>query len=277
MLCLEPLWYGEASLALLRSTKRLVLWAALTLTLGSSSWADAQSSDDLFAPSQPERPVASTPPPPKASEPPPETTANVGKALGPGERDVSLEDRVKAVQHKAFLKTHRFGVSGFGTASMSDAFFQKWGGGGEVAFTLADPFTLSATYGYFHDQETYNVLLAKKVLQSQLYTTQLNQLATLDGQWTPVYGKLQLLNKIVYFDLYALMGFGAANGASGWTPASEAGIGERVFLTDFLSLGLEAKYTFYIDQAVGGPSVLQKVLLMSGLITIWFPGASEGP
>jgi outer membrane beta-barrel protein len=200
----------------------------------------------------------------------------VEQALGPGERDVNLEDRVKAVQHKAFLKTHRFGISGFGSASMSDAFFHKWGGGGALSFAFVDAFSLSLSYAYFHDQETENVLIAKQVLSSQLYATRLNQLATADAQWTPIYGKVELLNKIIYFDLYVLAGLGAANGATSWAPASEAGLGERVFLTDFLSVGAEGKYTFYVDQAAGGPSVLQKVLLMTGVLTIWFPGAAEG-
>jgi len=210
--------------------------------------------------------------PPRASPPP-----DVEHALGPGERDVNLGDRVKAVPHKGVIKAHRIAVTGFGSASLSDAFFQKWGGGGEIAYQFTDPFALSLNYAYFHDQTTYNVNIAKQVLSSQLFVTRLHSVATADFQWTPVYGKFKLFNNIVYLDFYPFAGFGVAQGETNWSPAAEVGLGERVFLTDFLSVGLEAKYDFYVDQAANGPSVLQRVLLLNALVTIWFPNAPEGP
>lgn len=239
--------------------------------------AAAQNSpDDLFAPSQPPPPPAPPPGSPAASVAPAEPH-DVEQALGPGERDVNLEDRVKAVPHKGFIKAHRVSVTGLGSASLTDAFFQKWGGGGELAYSFTDPFALSLSYAYFHDQTTYNVNIAKQVLSSQLFVTRLHSLATADFQWTPVYGKFKFFNNIVYLDFYPFAGFGAAQGETNWSPAAEVGLGERVFLTDFLSVGLEAKYDLYVDQASPGPSTLQRVLLLSALVTIWFPGgASEG-
>ena len=168
-------------------------------------------------------------------------------------------------------------MSGLGSASLSDAFFQKWGGGGELAYSFSDPFALSLSYSYFHDQTTYNVNIAKQVLSSQLFVTRLHSVATADFQWTPVYGKFKFFNNIVYMDFYPFAGFGMAQGETNWSPAAEVGLGERVFLTDFLSVGLEAKYDMYVDQAAGGPSTLQRVLLLSALVSVWFPGASEGP
>ena len=282
----RALWYGHASLVLSLLTNKRVTGAILAL-LCASGTAVAQSSDDLFAPAppQPEKPQ----PPPLAvpfsssggAQAPPSPAQRdkaAEQALGPGERDASLGDRVKAVQRKAFVKAHRFGVTGFGSASISDAFFQKWGGGGQLAYSFADPFALAVNYAYFHDQVTENVPLAKQVLSSQLFATRLHSLATADFQWTPVYGKAQLANKIIYFDVYVLAGLGAAQGETNWVPASEAGLGERIFFTDFLSVGVEAKYDFYVDQANNAPSVLQRALLVSGLLTIWFPGGpSEGP
>lgn len=270
-------------MALFPFTQRVVLGVALALS-GLPASALAQSSDDLFAPAPPQpekqQPPQLPAPAPGQPAPPPEAQAqqqkDVAQALGPGERDVSLEDRVKSVQRKAFIKAHRFGVTGEGSASISDAFYQKWGGGGQLSYAFADPLAIALTYEYFHDQTTANVAIAKQALESQLYVTRLHMLATADLQWTPIYGKVQLANKIIYFDLYCLAGLGAAQGETDWIPASEAGIGERIFLTDFLSVGIEGKYTFYVDQAAGGPSVLQKVLLVSGLLTVWFPGASEG-
>ncbi len=238
--------------------------------------AVAQNSpDDLFAPAPP----APAPPQPAPSSGPPAPLPpeQAQQALGPGERDVNLEDRVKAVPHKGVIKAHRVSVTGLGSASLSDAFFQKWGGGGQLAYSFTDAFALSLSYAYFHDQTTYNVNTAKQVLSSQLFVTRLHSVATADFQWTPVYGKFKFFNNIVYMDFYPFAGFGMAQGETNWSPAAEVGLGERVFLTDFLSVGLEAKYDMYADQAANGPSTLQRVLLMSALVTIWFPGgATEG-
>ena len=250
--------------------------------IATGTAAAQNAPDDLFAPASP-APPASSPssqapvPPESTAAPSQEPSRDVGQALSPAERDVNLGDRVKAVQHKGFIKARRLSVTGFGSASLSDAFFQKWGGGGQVAYSFTDPFALSLSYAYFHDQTTYNVNIAKQVLSSQLFVTRLHSIATADFQWTPVYGKFRFFNDIVYMDFYPFAGFGMAQGETNWSPAAEVGLGERVFLTDFLSVGLEAKYDLYTDRAANGPSTLQRVLLLSALVTVWFPNAPEGP
>lgn len=166
---------------------------------------------------------------------------------------------------------HRLSLSLDGSASLNDAFFQKWGGGAQVAFAFADPFALVAHYDAFGDQETPNVLIAKQVLTSQLYATRLHGLGGLDFAWTPIYGKLSLFNDIVHFDLYLLAGLGAAQGEQGFLPASEVGLGERIFLSEWLSTGVEARYAFYVDAAGGGPSTVQRSLLASAVVTLWLP------
>lgn len=196
----------------------------------------------------------------------------------PGEKNVNLEDRVKSVERKSFLMKHRLSLSIDGAASVNDAFFQKWGGGGQLAFAFSDPFALSARFDYFGDQELENVITAKQVLQSQLYATRLHYLTALDFVWTPIYGKLATFNKIVHFDLYVLAGVGAAGGEQGALPATEIGLGERLFLTDWCSAGVEGRYAFYVDNANGEESTLQKTLLVSAVATLWFPfhSAEEG-
>ncbi len=248
--------------------------------LATGTAAAQNSPDDLFAPAAPAPPPPRPQPTASPVEPvplAPERAHDVEQALGPGEHDVNLEDRVKAVPRKGFIKAHRVSVSGLGSASLTDAFFQKWGGGGQLAYSFTDPFALSLSYAYFHDQTTYNVNIAKQVLSSQLFVTRLHSVATADFQWTPVSGKFKFFNSIGYLDFYPFAGFGVAQGETNWSPAAEVGLGERVFLTDFLSVGLEAKYDLYTDQAANGPSVLQRVLLLNALVSIWFPGAPEGP
>lgn len=244
-------------------SKALAIAAAVLMTGSWSSWAHAQS--DTPAPA------------PQTSEAPPVVTASpdVGSAqeitTNPGEHDVSLADRVKSVQRKSFLMRHRLSLSVDGTASVNDAFFQKWGGGGQLAFTFSDPFALVAHFDYFGDQETENVIVAKQVLQSQFYATRLKYLTGLDFAWTPIYGKISTFNKIVHFNLYLLAGMGIADGEQGVLPATELGLGERIFFTEWFSAGIEGRYAFFVDSASGETSTLQKTLLVSAVATMWFP------
>ncbi len=216
-------------------------------------------------------------PPPPVAEAPGGTPNAQEVTTNPGEQNVNLADRVKSVQRKDFLMKHRLSLSVDGAASLNDAFFQKWGGGAQLGFSFSDPFAIVARFDYFGDQELENVITAKQVLTSQLYATRLHFLTALDFVWTPVYGKLATFNKIVHFDLYLLAGGGAADGEQGVIPATEIGLGERIFLTDWFSTGIEGRYAFYVDAANGQPSTLQKTLLVSAVATVWIPfhGAQE--
>jgi len=200
--------------------------------LATGTAAAQNSPDDLFAPAQPAPP----PVPPPAARPRCAGTATrrrAGPRAGRARRQPRGPRQGRAAQ--GLHQGHRVSVTGLGSASLSDAFFQKWGGGGQLAYSFTDPFALSLSYAYFHDQTTYNVNLAKQVLSSQLFVTRLHSVATADFQWTPVYGKFKFFNNIVYLDFYPFAGFGVAQGATSWSPAAEVGLGERVFLTDFLS------------------------------------------
>jgi outer membrane beta-barrel protein len=245
--------------------------------------APAKAEEDLFAPGPaPSRPGAAAPvaapPPPTA---PAEASSNAPTSsdlnLGPGEKDVNLGDRVKSVQHRPFTKAHRFAATGFVSASINDAFYQKWGGGGALSYAFADPFAVSLHYAYFYTQTTEAVHIAKEVLSSQMYATKLKAVAAADFQLTPVYGKFSMANKIVYYDLYLFGGFGAAQATQAWQPACEVGVGDRIFANDYLSFGVEASFIFYADSAPGGPTVLQHSLMISALVSFWFPGPPGEP
>ncbi len=208
------------------------------------------------------------------AQPPPNAAAAESETTNPGGAGVNLKDRVKSVQPKSFRMAHRLSVTLDGTASLNDAFFQKWGGGGQVAFALSDPFALDLHFDYYGNQETENVVVAKQVLSSQLYATRLRFLGGLDLVWTPIYGKVAAGNSIVHFDLYVLVGADAADGEQGVLPAGDLGLGERVFFTDWFSAGVEARYALYVDHAAGEPSMLQKSLLASAVATFWIPSGS---
>ncbi|MHB1845890.1 MAG: hypothetical protein ACYCWW_13775, partial [Deltaproteobacteria bacterium] len=97
--------------------------------------SDKASSESPNPPPATQPPVAQPPPPA-----PVEAPAAESASTNPAERDVDLSDRVKSVQKKSFRMAHRLSISAEGYASLNDAFFQKWGGGAQLAFAFADPF-----------------------------------------------------------------------------------------------------------------------------------------
>jgi len=241
----------------------------------------------------------SQPPPPSsrpADEPPPDAAApskgtsspdrarptrNEAEApLGAGESDVALGDRVKAVQRKGFLKRHRFELGVAFPITVNDAFYEKFGVGGKVAYNLEDSFALSLRGAYYTQFRTNHAREGKLAFSSQLLQSQLDGQAMLDGIWSPVYGKAAWLgSQIVHFDLYLLAGFGAVWSATSQAPrkegphiATDFGGGIRFYPKSWLALDGGVIATLYPDQpATSAPSTVQKVVAAQLGLTVFFP------
>ncbi|BDG08688.1 outer membrane beta-barrel domain-containing protein [Anaeromyxobacter paludicola] len=244
---------------------------------------------DLSEP-EPERPPASAAPPPEAGadEPPAPArapaAADAAEARSPigdtGERDAALEDRVKAVQRKGFLKRGRFELGLAAPGSLNDAFFQKVGVAGHLGYNLAESFALKLDGGYFWSVRTGNVRQGKLAFESQLLESQLRAKAMLDGVWSPIYGKGAWLgSRIVHFDLYLAAGVGAVWSATsgsprneGPHPAGDLGAGFRFYPSSWLSLDLGVDATLYPDQpSLTVPSTLQKLVTAQLGVTFFLP------
>ncbi|HZZ84941.1 MAG TPA: outer membrane beta-barrel domain-containing protein [Anaeromyxobacteraceae bacterium] len=234
---------------------------------------------DLSEPEQP--PPAREAPPRPAAEPAPPPAAEPRSPLGEtGERDAALGDRVKAVQRKGFLKRGRFELGLAAPGSLNDAFFQKVGVGGHLAYDLADSFAVSLVGAYFWHLRTGNVREGKLAFESQLLESQLRGKALLDGVWSPIYGKGAWLgSRIVHFDVYLAAGVGGVWSATsgsprneGPHPAANVGTGLRFYPSSWLSLDLGVDATLYPDQpSLTVPSTLQKLVTASLGFTVFLP------
>jgi len=202
----------------------------------------------------------------------------------PGDRDAALEDRVKAVQRKGFLKRHRLEVGILAPASVNDAFYQKLGIGGRLAFNLQDSFALSVRGTYFWALRTSHVREGKQAFSSQLLASDLRGQVMLDGIWYPMFGKSAVLgSKILHFDLYLLAGAGAVWSATSFAPRNEGphaavdlGGGLRFYPSDWIALDAGLVGTFYPDQpATTAPSTLQAILAAHVGLTFFFPMSFE--
>jgi outer membrane beta-barrel protein len=247
---------------------------------------------DLSQPDEEEqkpRPEAEPPPPPVPGEAEPldlgEAPGEPAPVLGaPGERDAALGDRVKAVQRKGFLKRGRWELGASFPASVNDAFFQKVGAGGRLAYHLHDSFALRLRGDWFEAIRTGRGREGKVAFSSQILTSQIERQVLLDGVWSPVYGKISWLgSRIVHFDVFLAAGFGVVWSATSSAPrdlgphlATALGGGLRFYPTDWLALEGGLSGTFYPDQPIASvPGTLQRVVAANLALSIFFPFGFE--
>jgi outer membrane beta-barrel protein len=238
---------------------------------------------DLSAPTK-EKPKGAAPEAPnKASAAEPGTPLE--KAVGvPGEADAALEDRVKAVQRKGFIKQNRLQFEAFVAPSVNDAFYEKLGVGGMFGYSLRDNLALALRGTYWSPFTTQYVRQGAIAFQSQVLSSQLYGTLMLDAVWSPVYGKFAWLEKsIVHFDAYVLAGGGVAWSATSVAPrdegphvAGDIGAGIRFYPNYWLCLDLGMVATFYADQASTAlPSTIQKAVAITLGLSFFVPTSFE--
>lgn len=210
-----------------------------------------------------------------------------GQELGPiapGEGDVALGDRVKAVQRKGFLKRHRLELGLDLPGTLNDAFYEKLGLGGKIAYHLEDSFAVAVRGTKWWQLRTDHVREGKLAFSSQLLTSELYGQLMLDGIWSPVYGKVAWLgSSIVHFDLYLMAGFGAVWSATSVAPRSEGphpaadfGGGIRFYPNSWLALDAGVLATVYPDQPnTSFPSTVQKVIAARVGLSVFLPPTFE--
>jgi len=204
--------------------------------------------------------------------------------LAPGERDVALGDRVKAVQRKGFLKRRRFEVGLDFPGTVNDAFYEKLGVGGKLAYNFEDSFALAVRGAYYWQIKASHVREGQIAFSSQQLASKIRGQAMLDGIWSPVYGKVAWLgHSIVHFDMYLLAGLGAVWSDTSLAPlnqgahiAGDIGGGIRFYPSNWLALDAGVIATLYPDQPnTSSPSTLQKVVAGHIGFSVFFPTSFE--
>jgi outer membrane beta-barrel protein len=237
-------------------------------------------------------PIDLSKPPPKA--PPPEQKADAPVSGAPfSEKDVALGDKVKAVQRKGFLKRGRFEVGLSSPVTVNDAFYQKYGLGLRLAYNMQDSFAValrgvtyrrpdfsSPTSWKPEPIRTDNARAGKIAFGGQLLSSQIYDQVMLDGVWSPVYGKVSVLQKhIVHFDLYLAAGFGLVWTATTEPPrnepphlATDFGGGVRFYPKDWLAFEAGLMATLYPDRPIESlPATIQKVFVANLGVSFFFP------
>jgi outer membrane beta-barrel protein len=211
-----------------------------------------------------------------------DASAPLGPGLGApvGERDAALADRVKAVQRRGFLKRNRLELGATLPVTVNDAFYQKVGASGRVAYHFRESFALMLRGGWYWPIRTERIREGKIAFSSQLLSSQIDGQIMADAMWSPIYGKVAWLGeRIIHFDMFFLAGFGAVWSATSGAPrdlgphlAADAGTGLRFYPADWLALEAGVGATFYPDQpVVSAPSTMQRVITATIGASIFYP------
>lgn len=235
-----------------------------------------RAQDDAAAPGAETAPASSTPGA-DATAPgtaPDASTAEEGI-------DLTLQDRIKAVNRKTFLKAGRFELEPFGGISVNDAFYRRWSAGARAAYYLNDAFAIDVGGAGTVDQLLDPVEELKDLQSAVPDDNRLFGYADVGINFTPVYGKVAALSEwIVHFDAFVSAGLGATFDSSpnplssaipvGFHPAMEVGIGGRVFLTRWLVVRADLRDYIY-PQDRTNISKLQNLMMLNLGLGFFFP------
>jgi outer membrane beta-barrel protein len=220
-------------------------------------------------------------------EPPPLPSAEAeppaAEPLTPAERDVTLDDRVKSVQRKVYLKKGRFELAPLVSFSVNDAYYSKVGAAVRGAWYLADTLALSARVSAMQVVPSDDVRIAKRTFNSRIFYSVPQWSAMGDVEWSPLYGKVAFLNDILHFDAYLLGGMGVVNtemsNVDGRGPnlAADLGLGLRFVARDFLAVNVALINTSYVDQPLNtSKGATQNIMTLNAGISVFFPLKSTG-
>ncbi len=181
---------------------------------------------------------------------------------------VKLEDRIKAVQGRMFLKKGRIEIAPSFILGLNDPFSQNLGGQLNLEYFIAESFGINANFGYVTDITADNsTFVSPKTFleKNELAVPEMGKMKYYAGggaTWSPIYGKVSFLSQlIVHFDAFISLNFGIAGVEyRGWEGEmnnrvekdmggmrfmSSVGVGERIFLNRWLVLKFELKDIIY--------------------------------
>jgi outer membrane beta-barrel protein len=193
------------------------------------------------------------------------------------EKKRSLEDRVKAVERKVFLKKKRLEIFPYFGLDLNDAFFQHYLVGASVSYHFADSAAFELRGGYvFASVRSSAIQIVRQDAGAVLNNPPVFRYhADADFDWAPIYGKFSLLGEgILHFDTYITGGGGAFGTDSGAHPSFNVGLGLRTFLSQWLTVRLELRDYFFTDTRAD-VSGLQKELVFGFSLSGFFPTSFE--
>lgn len=190
--------------------------------------------------------------------------------------NLTLQDRIKAVSRKVFLKEGRFELQPAMAVTTNDPFFRTWSIAGRGSYHLNDAFSFEIGGAYVPPFFVEKLPPLDVLRESgNLINADATLLGLVDAgvTFSPVYGKLAILSDaIIHFDTFVSAGVGSVfdTNAAFAHPTMDVGVGLRIFLLRWLVVRTDLRdYVYPQDRA--GISTLQNLLVFSAGVGFYFP------
>ena len=247
-----------------RSTTFLLTFA--TWIAGPSAFAEAETKPAASAADASDRGEVS------------EESKKTGEQAGEAQvQQVKLSDRIKSVQKKPFLKKSRIELFPHFALDLNDPFYQHLIAGGAVGYHLADSLAVEARGGVvFASIQQSAIRFVRRETDSLVKDVpEFRYHGDLDLVWAPVYGKISLFGEsILHFDTYLTAGPGVFGTDAGPAAAANVGIGQRYFITDWLTARFELRDYIFMDTR-NSESDVQNLLVFGVSVSGFFPMSFE--
>jgi outer membrane beta-barrel protein len=192
----------------------------------------------------------------------------------------TLQERIRAVSRRVFLKRQRFELAPLFGFSANDPLNRSWTFGGRGSFHFNEEFAIDFGGAGGFNEPLIDVRLIDPPaegdgLEGARAATPLQVgYADVGVTFSPFYGKMALMaEQVLHFDGFISGGLGAVIDSSpdiGVHPAIELGIGGRMFLTKWLSVrGDVRNYTY--PQNVGNKLTFPSALILTLGVGIFLP------
>lgn len=213
-----------------------------------------------------------------AAKPPASAEARGGKEAeketdeGAASKSGRLQDKIPPVSGNLFKKGGRFEISPTSGLSLADAFFQKYTFGLKLSYHVSESLSFGAFGSYAIDTVGGAVSVCRddvcsspKMEELTSVPGKLGLIAGAEVAWAPLYGKVNLFaEKVLHFDTGIVAGaslvqYAAPNDVMTTTIGGHVGIGQRYFLTSFMTLRLELRDYIYSAQIAQLGNQTQKI------------------
>ena len=183
----------------------------------------------------------------------------------------AAEESVRVLQPKPFVRQGRFAIAPMLGLSLNDPYIQHVFVGASATYHISELFAVGATADYALSTTTKltDELLEKLNVRTAL--SPIDFMAAANFEYTPVYGKFALVNRVViHWDVGASVGLGAVRTtATGYHFLAQVGVALRFHLTRWLTLSFEMRDHLFSEsltvsgQSAGGFS--QTLVFRTGL------------
>lgn len=226
--------------------------------------AVATTASNALAADPPSAPVPATPP---ADTDLAQETGDGPAAAADGGTGKTLQERIRAVSRRVFLKRQRFELEPLFGFTTNDGLNRFWNFGARGAWHFNEELAIDfgGAGGFNQPLQDVRILDGSDLKASNGDPLQLvEQLAYADVgvTFSPFYGKFALMaEQVIHFDGFISGGLGAIvdNSAEVVHPALELGVGARVFLTRWLTVRADVRnyaYPLTVNNELTFPSAL---------------------